>query len=422
MVRKVVIVMAVIVCAVCVGCESHAQNKKLAKKRWDKASARMKLVLAQQQYNEGDYEQAEKTSRECVKADPDNTYGRVMYGKVLLANGRSDRAIEQLRVAVQSDEKLHEGWYWFGVAAQEKRDYKNAFKHYERALSLEPTNVDYILAVADVQVAQNNCARAVELLTRKMAILPREVSLKVTAADLMCRLGRNEQAIRLYKEAMLLASDNETIAEALGYCYIFSGKWAQATEIFDNLLQQSPDDQSKRLYLQAMALCSMNSGQYGRAVNCYSKLSIEQRDDAEIWLKMGQAALGAGAANRAFVCGRKALTLRPGYADAIVLIGCAQYADGNYSTAIKSFEKIAGNSKNEGFSWLMRARCYEQLGAKSQAERSYKKALEINPDSELNTYLVNRERGPWDKSQNGTPESYIEQDRKGRRGILELLF
>ena len=92
MVRKAVIAMAVIVCAVCVGCESHAQNKKLAKERWDKASVRMKLVLAQQQYDEGDYEQAEKTSRECVKADPDNAYGRVLYGKVLLANGAAVNA------------------------------------------------------------------------------------------------------------------------------------------------------------------------------------------------------------------------------------------------------------------------------------------------------------------------------------------
>ncbi len=60
----------------------------------------------------------------------------------------------------------------------------------------------------------------------------------------------------------------------------------------------------------------------------------------------------------------------------------------DYDGAVESFEKIAADEKNAGFSWLMRARCYEQLGETSKAERAYKKALEINPRSELGDFLV----------------------------------
>jgi len=239
--------------------------------------------------------------------------------------------------------------------------------------------------------------------------MPKEVSLKVAAAELMWRLGRNGRAIELYKQAMLMTSDNADIAELLGYCYIFDGKWDEAAEIFNGLLERCGDGPKKKLYLQAAALCSMSAAQYSRAATCYSRLAVDERDNAEIWVKIGQAALGAGATQRASMCGKKALALRPGYADAIALVGCAQYAAGDYDAAVKSFEEIAADKKNGGFSWLMRARCYEQLGAKSQAEHAYKKASEINPRSELNVYLVNREGFPFCKNrQNGNPEAYLE--------------
>ncbi|MHC4888347.1 MAG: tetratricopeptide repeat protein [Planctomycetota bacterium] len=388
MLRKITIAAITVVLAACAGCESHAQSKNAAKQRWDKTSARIKLTLAQQQYDAGNYDRAVKAVQECLNTDPNNAAARGLYGKLLLGNGRRDEAIAQLGLALQLDEQLHESWYWLGTAAEENRDYQKACTHYEKALSLEPTNVDYILAVADVQAARNNHSEAEMLLNRKMSDLPRDVSLKVATAELMGRTGKNERAVELYKQAMLMTSDNSDIAESLGYCYVFSGKWSEAAEIFDSLFEQCQDEQKKKLYLQVTALCSMNGGQYGRAVNCYSQLSVEERDNAEIWVKMGQAALGAGPANRAFLCGQKALALQPGYTHAIALIGCAQYAGGDYAAALESFEKIAADTKNAGFSWLMRARCYEQLGQTNKAERAYKRALEINPRSELGDFLA----------------------------------
>jgi Tfp pilus assembly protein PilF len=61
---------------------------------------------------------------------------------------------------------------------------------------------------------------------------------------------------------------------------------------------------------------------------------------------------------------------------------------GDYTAAIKNFEKITSDEKNGGISWLMRARCYEQLGLNDEAGQAYKKALEIEPHSELGDFLA----------------------------------
>lgn len=392
MLNKIAVAMAIIVCAVGAGCQSHAESKKSAEMRFRKASTQIKLNLAQQQYEENRFDEAKRTISECINEDPWIPQAHLLFGKLLLIERQRDEATNELTLALELDEKLADGWYWLGLASEEKGDYQQAHECYSKAINLAPRNVDYILAVAEMYAVQDKHEQAIQLLEERIEAVPEEVSLKIAAAELMFRMGRNEQAIKLYKQAMLITDDDETIAESFGYCYLFSGKWSEAAEIFNKLAVQCRDEQKKKLYLQAAALSSMNCAQYGRAVNCYNELSVVERSSAEIWVKMGQAALGTGAAGRAFVCGQKALALQPGCADAIALIGCAQYAGGVYELAAKSFEKIASDDKNGGFSWMMRARCYEQLGKTKKAEWAYKRAIEMNPHSELGDFLARGKR------------------------------
>jgi len=387
------LLLAPVVPVLCSGCQPPAQGRKAAKERWDKASAQIRLTLAEQLYDSGKYEQAERTVRQCLIADPRMPHAHLLLGKLLLARGGVDQAVSEFQRAVEINAELDEGWYWLGVSAQQQRDQTKAYECYEKAMSLNPTSVDYVLAAAEMHVAQGNSERAAALLNEKMAAIPDDISLKVAAADLMCRLGKDDRAIELYEQAILMTSDNADIAEALGYCYMFAAKWKQAADIFHQLVRQCQQDQQKKLYLEVAAMCSMNCAQYDKAVSCYRELGIEDQNDAGIWRKMGQAALGAGMADRALRCGREVLALRPGDADAIRLIGCAQYAAGDFAAAAGTFEKITLNHSSGAFAWFMRARCYERLGQTDKAEQAYKTALEMDPQSEFADFLAKSE-GP----------------------------
>jgi len=394
MLRKTITATVIIICLGSIGCQSHSKSKKLVQQRWDKASAEIKLNLAQQKYENNCFEEAGKIVSECVVADPGNSQAHLLYGKLLLAEDKGTDAVRELQLAVELDEKLGEGWYWLGLAAQEQGQAQQSLIYYNKALSLNPANVDYILAVAETYAEQEKLEDAIKLLDEKMEAMPREISLKTAAADLMWRMGKNERAIELYKQAMLMRDDDSSIAESLGYCYVFSSRWNEGAEIFNKLIGQCRDEQKKKSYLQAAAFCSVNSAQYDKAVSCYNELSVAERDNAEFWVKMGQAALGAGVADRALMCGQRALTLQPGDADATVLVGCAQYSMGDYNAAIKNFEKTNSDEKNGNISWLMIARCYEQLGRKGESEQAYKKALEIEPHSKLGNFLA-KEKSVW---------------------------
>jgi tetratricopeptide (TPR) repeat protein len=387
MLRKLAVMILLVALSASAGCQSHTKSKVAAEARWNRTSAKIKLALAQQQYDSGNYEEATKLVRQCVNADPQIAPAHLLLGKLLLGEGSTEIAIRELQHTVELDDELHEGWYWLGAAAQQEREYQKAREFYDRALTLEPRNVDYVLAVADVEVALENNSRALELLQQRIQVVPHSVSLKKAAAELMLRTGKDEAAIRLYRQAMLMTADNNDIAEALGYCYVFSGKWCEAAEIFEDLLDKCSHAESKRLYLQLTALCSMNSGQYDKALGYYGRLGANERDSAEFWVNMGQAALGAGMPERAIGYGREALALRIGDLDATALIACAQYARGQYAAAADNFDKVAADQSKRGFCLLMKARCYEQLGRTEDAQRAYEEASKL-PAGELGDFLA----------------------------------
>jgi tetratricopeptide (TPR) repeat protein len=376
------------------GCETFSESRKLAQKRWEKASVDVKLNLAQQEYDIGQLDRARKDVYVCVIADPNNARAHLLYGKVLLAEGERADAVRQLRLAVKLNQELAQGWYWLGVATAGPEqagcswwESQQVLFYYNKALALAPDNVDYILAAAEIYVEQEKAEEAIKLLEEKVAAFPEQVLLKTAAADLMWRLGESERAIELYKQAMLINGDRG-IAETLGYYCISGSRWSEGAEIFNKLIEQCRDPQKKKAYLQAAALCSMNSAQYDKAVNYYNQLSVSERDNAEIWVKMGQAALGAGSAERAFMCSDRALALQPGDVNAITLAACAQYSMGNYATALEGLKKLPPNGRNEGISWLIRARCYQRLGRRDEAVQAYEKASEIKPNDEMSAFLA----------------------------------
>jgi Tfp pilus assembly protein PilF len=95
-----------LVLVACAGCGPSEPAKMLAQERWQKASARIKLSLAQQQYDEGRYEQATTTVRQCVQADQQFPLAHLLLGKLLLVQGDVDGATTELKLVLELDAEL----------------------------------------------------------------------------------------------------------------------------------------------------------------------------------------------------------------------------------------------------------------------------------------------------------------------------
>ena len=122
--KRLTVLLTMFVMLVCVGCESPSDGKKAARERWEKATARMKLDMANQEYNSLNFQQSAKAVEQSLHFDPSIPAAHLLNGKLLLAQGQPDKAEFELHTALQLNEKLYEAWYWLGVVAQQKKDYE----------------------------------------------------------------------------------------------------------------------------------------------------------------------------------------------------------------------------------------------------------------------------------------------------------
>lgn len=356
------------------GCTETAKKAPAAKMMFEKNSAKVKLPVAQQQYASGKYEDATKTLNEVLAADKDCAPAHLLMGKILLIQGLRKQGADEVDKAIATDPSLYEGWFILGTTAEEGRDMPKARQMYDKAMAGEATNTMYVLAASRCLITEGAYEEAQKLLEEKMAAAPANADFKVEAARLMQSRGKLEEAISLYRQAKLLRGDDTSIAESLGYCYVLAGKWQNAADVFGPIVNACRDESKMTALIEMLAMCEMHTKQYSSAEKHYSTLTVAQRDSAKAWLRMGQAALGAGAAGRAYTCSQRALALETDYVEAIILQGCSEYLNKDYAAATKSFERVTGDKEHGGFAWLMIGKCQSSMGKPDKAKEAYDRA------------------------------------------------
>jgi tetratricopeptide (TPR) repeat protein len=228
----------------------------------------------------------------------------------------------------------------------------------------------------------DNYDAAITLIVNKKKAFVGDTSMVIAHADMLTRSGKKDQAIKVYQNGLLFNSDAIELQEGLGYLYMVEKRWENAAKIFEKLLANERDRKNDE-YLAILSTCSMNTGEYSRSLGYLDRLDPEKRQDADFWLKAGQAALGAGKAKRAVACAQKALFLNAGWADATMLLGCGQYMDGDYRSAIETFTSVVYNKKLSSFAWMMTGKCYQQIGDDKKAEKAFEKAAASNANERL---------------------------------------
>ncbi len=390
--RKIRVVTVVLSLVVLAGCQStnntHTQNKQQMRAKWQKTTSEMRLSAAMEQFDAGRYEQAEAVAKECISSDLNLPDAYLLLGKVRLVGGDFSGAKSSFQTYVNLKQASDEGWFLLGLACERLNDVNAAFNWYQKALEFSPEKIDYVIALGRMYVAQNDFASAEKLYLGKIASNPGEVDLKIAAGQMYLAAGQNDKAVELYEQAHLTMPDNTELLEALGSCYVLAGNWQEAHDVHKQLYQRCTDKTAKNGYLKIMAHCATNAGDYSLAMKYYSQLTVQDTQNAQLWLSMGQAALGADLPRQALICSKKAIALKSDMMEAYLLSGSANYKSGNYRQAIDDFQKVVSSVDHAHFAWLMTARCYEKMGNAEQAKAAYKKAVQFGSDSELQKLLV----------------------------------
>ena len=376
-------VIAVTVIAMLGGCASHEQKKQAVVEHWEKSTAQAKLSTVESLMERGQIAEAKKTLEKCLETEPESAMAHFLMGRVYFIENRTAEAEMSFGRAVMLDSTLDAAWYFRGGLAFSQGDTAMAMAYYQKAMSLQPAKIEYVVSAAQLLMHTGDYTAAQTLLTQAMGHKLRNRDLLVCMAELYSRMKQPEKAIDCYEQILLLNSRDQQALQSLGYCYVTQKDWNKAAQTFETLLNIISDDAHKESVLESLGMCAMNAGRYGQALKCYDKLSLIRRDDPEAWLNMALAALGADLPKRAAYSAQKALQLKPSWSQAYAVLGSSQYLTARYIDALASFARVREDDQMGGFAWFMTGRCYARLGQTANAETAYKKAGDFSKDNLL---------------------------------------
>lgn len=126
-----------------------------------------------------------------------------------------------------------------------------AVAHFETSLKLKPDNVPALLNLGRVAEQRGSLGEAAARLRAAYAVDPADSAVLVNLATVNVKLGRPDEAIPLYEEALRLGTAEAHLAHnGLGVALMRRGKVAEAAEEFRTALRLKPDYDFARANLE----------------------------------------------------------------------------------------------------------------------------------------------------------------------------
>jgi eukaryotic-like serine/threonine-protein kinase len=151
-----------------------------------------------------------------------------------------DRALSMAQRAVDLDPYLAAAQVGLGLALGSAGRHEEALRHIEQALVLEPRNGDAFYAAGRIYESQGEQKKAEAAYRKAVEIQPHRMYLD-ELGSLYLRMGRTEEAIRIFRRSIEIAPDGFIGYRNLGTAYYMQGDLAETASNLQKALQIRAD-------------------------------------------------------------------------------------------------------------------------------------------------------------------------------------
>ena len=388
MVPRRLVLAAAMLAAAAGGCGLKNKQKLAAHQRWCETRARVIASVGAEHLKVGDLDKAADSAKQALSLAPSCVPARVLLAKVLLEKGRYAAAAEALRGCQSDAPENPEVPYLLGVAHEKRKQYAEALRQYQKACALDPSNDAYVIASAEVLVAQGKAALALELLESRLERIDGGVPMLLLAGELAMMVGQPVKAAGLYRRCLDAEPQQPAAREGYAKALFFAGRHQRALEALRELAAQGDYKEKVSWVYIMMGDCYLASRRVAEARGAYEVAVRIDPGDAEIWLCLAKAALAGGDPSAAAKAARRALALKGDSLDANLLLACALLAQDRPEEASKLLLRAAQADPRNATVLCMLGRCCQALGKKDQAVSYYLRALRSDPDHPLAKHLL----------------------------------
>lgn len=179
-----------------------------------------------------------------------------------------------------------EGLKEAGLAAREKGDVGAALGFLQKALALQPDDVDLNITVGEMLAASQSIDAAIDCFRLAIAAAPDRALAHVNLGKALMLKGRSDEAIAAFRKAVELAPEDADTAYILGVALRRAGALFEAVQALRGCVEKRADRPD---FLYQLGLALKAQGRRAEAMDCYRKgIHIAP---THVYLKAAEASL-----------------------------------------------------------------------------------------------------------------------------------
>ncbi len=359
---------------------SHTKARQGAQQRWNEARAGVKYQLARQQYERGLFDEVVTTVSEGLNLDPTNVDAYVLLARANLELSRpasAERAIQAARMVGLDSPDLQ---YTQGVILELRGRIDDARKRYGRARSLDPTNVDYLIAQAECLVELDRGPEALALLEENANSFDDDGALALLAGHIAALLGDEEIAAGRYAQALETLSESPCVSEELGLLLARSKRCDESVALLGPLLSAVGEDGPEMgAVRRALAFCHLALGDFQSAQEVLLDYARSHPRDGAAQLMLAKAAIGTADLVTAARAADLAERCLPGNSAVRFLRATVQWRWGDFAAARRTLEELLAANPHDAEAHCLLGEVLASQRHIEESANAFYRALQIDP-------------------------------------------
>jgi tetratricopeptide (TPR) repeat protein len=270
--------------------------------------------------------------------------------------------------------------YRQGTEARAGGNYYTALEYYQSAIMKNPSYYEPIFSSAEIYFFLEEYDQALAFADRALSLAKDNILSKVLKARILVGMGDLHKAGDIYRA--VLAAEPNNLEARLGKAEldIAQGKNRTAAVEYLETLQAEPNN---RRALLSLALISQSQGDLS-AAGAYFELSIRYHGESPIThLLAGDFYLRNGKADQAERHARTALSLKPNYEEALMLLGSVHLFNGRFEAVYAVMDTVLSLNRNSSSAWYLKGISALRLGKPQEAIGLLRTLLNIKPEDEI---------------------------------------
>lgn len=297
------------------------------------AFASLGVDLARQQK----YPDAASAYRKALALNPALPGIQLNLGLAEFKQGRFQAAIAPLRAALAADSKSQQARALLGMCYYGTGRFKEASKYLELATSADPSNPELRQVLAQSCLWGKNYSCALDQFKEILRLNPDSAAAHMLTGEALDGLGRTQEAVAEYQEAVKASPREPNVNFGLGYLYWKVRQDEDARTAFSREIELDPDHAHALAYLGDI---EMRNGNAEKALDLLQRATRLKNDIRLAYTDLGIIYFEKKDYPNATVALRKAIALDPEHPEAHYRLGRLYTAMGNTTAAKQEFDKV----------------------------------------------------------------------------------